>query len=117
MILGIGCDIVETKRIHKLYESRPEQFLSKIYSKAEQLKFKENNSIAYLAKRFAAKEAVAKALGQGIGELAFNEIEILNNEKGAPFVNILKSGYEHLIFHISLSDEKTLAIAYAVIEK
>ena len=95
----------------------PERFLSKIFSKNEQVRFQELNSISYLAKRFAAKEAVAKALRQGIGKLAFNEIEILNNEIGAPFVNVLKAGYENLKFHVSLSDEKTHAIAYVLAEK
>lgn len=77
----------------------------------------EDNKIAYLAKRFAAKEAISKALGVGIGEnLSFQDIEISNNDLGKPIVLLEK--FPDIKIHLSLSDEKEgLAIAFAIAEK
>ncbi|HAG52543.1 MAG TPA: holo-ACP synthase [Alphaproteobacteria bacterium] len=118
MIIGIGTDICEINRIQP-----GEGFANKILSESEQevLKAKKNKQV-YLAKRFAAKEAISKAFGCGIGsKLSFKDISILNNEAGAPYVEISETAKSKLVdfssIHISISDEKNYAIAYVIVEK
>jgi holo-[acyl-carrier protein] synthase len=118
MILGIGTDICNISRI------KPNTgFANKILSITElEILNTKTNKQAYLAKRFAAKEAVAKAFGCGIGKkLAFKDICILNDETGKPFVQISQNAVEKLTefsnIHISISDEENYAIAYVVVEK
>ena len=117
MIIGIGTDICDITRIQP-----GNGFANKILSDVElALLQKKSNKQAYLAKRFAAKEAIAKAFGTGIGKsISFKEITILNNDAGAPYVEIAQSAKEKLPafskIHISISDEKNYAIAYTVVE-
>lgn len=116
MILGIGTDICDINRI------KPGQgFADKILCEDELKVFTiKKNKQAYLAKRFAAKEAVAKAFGCGIGaKLSFKDICILNNDLGAPYVKLLNTTKlpKFSKIHISLSDEKNYAIAYAIVEE
>ena len=125
MIFGIGTDIVEVERIRKL--DSLEKFADKILSLNELEVFKsqiDEEKVTFLAKQFAAKEAVSKALGTGIGkDIRFNQIEILRNSDGKPYLN--HDGMITTIFndlgitktHVSLSDEKEYAIAFAVLEK
>ena len=120
-IFGIGIDIVEVERIKKIHQKYGEKFASKILSNDELKNFlKDKNKIHFLAKRFAAKEAVGKALGVGIknGSILKN-IEIKNDINGKPFVNIKDieklNMTEKKEIHISLSDEKKFAVANAVI--
>ena len=120
-IFGIGIDIVEVERIKKIHQKYGEKFARKILSNNELKNFlKDKNKIHFLAKRFAAKEAVGKALGVGIknGSILKN-IEIKNDINGKPFVNINDieklNMTEKKEIHISLSDEKKFAIANAVI--
>ena len=120
-IFGIGIDIVEVERIEKIHQKYGEKFASKILSNDELKNFlKDKNKIHFLAKRFAAKEAVGKALGVGIknGSILKN-IEIKNDINGKPFVNIKDieklNMTEKKEIHISLSDEKKFAVANAVI--
>ena len=120
-IFGIGIDIVEVERIEKIHQKYGEKFASKILSNDELKNFlKDKNKIHFLAKRFAAKEAVGKALGVGIrnGSILKN-IEIKNDINGKPFVNIKDieklNMTEKKEIHISLSDEKRFAVANAVI--
>ena len=125
MIFGIGTDIVEVERIRKL--DSLEKFADKILSLNELEVFKsqiDEKKVTFLAKQFAAKEAVSKALGTGIGkDIRFNQIEILRNSDGKPYLN--HDGMITTIFndlgitktHVSLSDEKEYAIAFAVLEK
>lgn len=127
MIYGIGTDIVNIERIAALYKKDKERLLRKILSETEQeiiAKIKlESQQIGYLAKRFAGKEAVAKALGTGIaGGLNFSDIEILNNDKGQPYVNINNNlaTRQKIIseqIKISLSDDSPFAVAFVVIER
>lgn len=130
MILGIGTDLVEIPRLKLSIERYGEKFLNRIFTPLERQaadKLEDGKRIAYYAKRYAAKEATSKALGSGIGRLAgWQEIETLNNEKGAPVVQIsgqtaaalqvLSQGAEARLF-ISLSDERKYASAFVVIEK
>ena len=120
-IFGIGIDIVEVERIKKIHQKYGEKFASKILSNDELKNFlKDKNKIHFLAKRFAAKEAVGKALGVGIrnGSILKN-IEIKNDINGKPFVNIKDIEKLNMTakkeIHISLSDEKKFAVANAVI--
>lgn len=119
MIHGIGCDIVKIARIARLLEKSGEKFLDRVYSE-EELELapvEPKLYVAYLAKRFAAKEAFAKALGTGIGqEIAFNKISVLNNEMGMPYLSV-DARYSKYKIHLTMSDEKTYAIAVVVLEK
>ncbi len=122
---GIGTDLVDIARIAGLYEAHGERFVKRILSEAETLLFnQQHQSIAFLAKRFAGKEAVAKALGTGIGaKVAFTEISITNQVNGKPVVQLLGKAerlYSELGIHevlISLSDEKHYALAFAIVTK
>ena len=129
MIIGIGTDILEIKRIGKILNKHDKKFIKRIYGSNEisVIENKKNNLDHYLSKRFAAKEATWKALNpkRGTG-LIFNEIETLNHKNGKPF--LLFSGMMEryvkekekelrakLKFEISLSDEKQYVIAFVVI--
>ena len=124
MIFGIGTDIVEVERIMNM--NSLDKFAKKILS-FEELKvckpLTEEKKISFLAKQFAAKEAVSKALGTGIGEsVKFNEIEILRNEYGKPYINstgMLTNIFDDLGIiktHVSLSDEIKYALAFVILE-
>ena len=120
-IFGVGIDIVEIQRIKETYSRYGERFARKILSNSELRDFYKNkNKISFLAKRFAAKEAVGKALGVGIknGSILKN-IEIKNDLNGKPFININNikklNMTEKKEIHISLSDEKKYAVANALI--
>jgi len=118
MIIGIGTDIVDIRRIEDLIKkSGWDKFAKKILSAQEikDLKPKQKNSATHLAKRFAAKEAIAKALGTGIGKTSFADIQITNNSKGAPKAKMDK--LKNIKIHISISDEYPYAIALAIAEK
>ena len=123
-IFGIGTDIVDVSRI-KIYLSKNKNSKKKIFSlneiKIVETKF---NKIGSYAKRFAAKEAFSKALGSGISNgISFNEIEVVNNNKGKPYIVLL--GKTKLIVNrtlkkkykvfLSISDEKKYALAFVVI--
>lgn len=121
MIIGIGTDIISIGRIEYALEAYGAKFMQRILTENErnyviEIHNKENK-VAYLAKRFAAKEAISKAIGTGIGEdLSFQDIEISNNSEGKPIVKIKK--YPEITVHLSLSDEKEgFAIAFALAEK
>ncbi|HBS26010.1 MAG TPA: holo-ACP synthase [Gammaproteobacteria bacterium] len=123
-IAGIGTDIVEIDRIRQIYLRHPEKFISRILSESEQRDFAEiDNKAAFLAKRFAAKEAAAKALGTGIGEhAAFVDFSVTHSAEGQPILDIqgrakaLMQQRNLVASHISLSDESALALAFVVFE-
>ena len=124
MIFGIGTDIVEVKRIRNL--DSLEKFADKILSLNELEVFKsqiDEKKVTFLAKQFAAKEAVSKALGTGIGkDIRFNQIEILRNSDGKPYLNhdgIITTILNDLGItktHVSLSDEKKYVLAFVILE-
>lgn len=121
MILGVGADVVQIPRIERLYIKLGKKFLEKNYHALEIEEFRKlSNSekqISFLAKRFAGKEAFAKALGVGIGQIAFKEIAIINNKLGAPVVKIFSKMFEEdkYSIHISLADDYPVAIAYVMV--
>lgn len=115
MIKGIGIDLVELARIKDAYERNP-RFAERILSENELSRFKtlsEKRRIEFLAGRFAAKEAYAKANGSGIGgELSFQDMEIATDENGKPyFVKPKRVGV-----HVSISHSDQYAIAQVIIE-
>ena len=128
MITGIGSDLVDIRRIEKLYTRFGEVFLRKLFTQAEIdfARTRKNAAIATFAKRFAAKEAFAKALGTGIGSRAhWLEISIVNDASGKPECIITGDTLKTLMqsqpagknkhVHVSLSDEYPLAQAFVII--
>ncbi|MFY9310111.1 MAG: holo-ACP synthase [Bacteroidia bacterium] len=122
MILGLGTDIAEVARIAKSVEDI--RFKERVFSPAEiaycESRAHKNESFAA---RFAAKEAFFKALGTGWrGGLAFNEVEIQNDDLGKPTLHLTGTTAEILIekkiksIHVSLSHTKETAIATVIIE-
>lgn len=91
MIVGIGLDLVEIDRMKEIIRSQP-RFPNRILTEAEFELYKdlsERRKIEFLSGRFAAKEACSKAFGTGIGkELGFQDIEVLNDEKGKPILSV-----------------------------
>ena len=124
MIIGIGVDIAETERVAKLCEQYGERFARRILCDEEMQEYRRRrHSSSYLALRFAAKEAVAKACGTGIGaELGFHDMQIEHDSAGKPLLRFFESADE-LVQRlqvrnalISLSDEKHYVVAMAVLE-
>lgn len=116
MIEGLGNDIIEIDRVKNAIE-RTETFVKKVFTDKEiEYAEKGNRKYEIYAGRFAAKEAVAKAMGTGI-KFPMTDIEILNNEEGKPFVelhNDLKEKYCGYIFMVTISHNKTSAMATAI---
>tara|TARA_B100002051_G_C16592872_1_gene563725 strand:- start:137 stop:526 length:390 start_codon:yes stop_codon:yes gene_type:complete len=125
-IIGNGVDIVENRRIKKSLKLKG--FIKRVFTKNEISKSKKlKNKINYFAKRFAAKEAFVKAIGEGFRDnINFNDININNDKKGKPLINIsnnikkiIKKKFKlkkYKIF-LSLSDEKKHSIAYVIINR
>ena len=125
-IFGIGTDIVNIKRIEKSLKRHGAKFKNNIFSKNEITYCdKKRNSSSFYAKRFAAKEALSKALGTGISKsIKFKNIEIFNDSYGKPFIKLIGSANDYLKkkiknkkynIHLSLSDDKPLAHATVII--
>lgn len=108
MIKGIGVDIV---KIDRMYEQP--NIAKKILSNEELEKYQSfttsNRKAEFLAGRFAAKEAYVKALGTGFGKITPQDITVLNDELGKPYINKPNT-------HISISHEKEYVISYVIIE-
>lgn len=124
MIYGIGTDIVEVSRIEESLARFGESFAQRILSEREWLEFEQSQIKArFLAKRFAAKEAFAKALGTGLrGPATFGNIGVAHDDLGKPVLDIAEELQVYLeqrgirACHLSLSDEKALAVAFVVLE-
>jgi holo-[acyl-carrier protein] synthase len=121
-IIGTGIDIVEIARITKSYERFEENFASKILHDDELIELEaSNNKSAFLAKRFAVKEAFVKALGTGIRDnVHWRKMYVQHDAKGKPslmftseFAQEIKA--ENLDVHISISDETNYVVAQALI--
>jgi holo-[acyl-carrier protein] synthase len=119
MILGLGNDIIEIKRIRKSVDRHGYRLISRLFTTKEQdYCFKYKDPIPHFAGRFAAKEAIVKALGTGFGEHAgWQDIEILNDEKGRPvveFSNALNQQFNNPQILISISHCELYATATAL---
>ena len=123
MTIAIGTDIVEIQRIANVLERQGDKFVQRILTESEIAEYQaRGNSVAFLAKRFAAKEAIAKALGTGIGRgISFQHMIVSNNSEGAPQVELQANAAERLKqlggtnVLLSLSDEKNYALAFVAI--
>ncbi|MCS7002106.1 MAG: holo-ACP synthase [Dehalococcoidia bacterium] len=117
-MLVVGVDLVAIDRIARLMERFGDRFLRRVYTASE---------IAYcagrapsLAARFAAKEAMSKALGVGVGQVAFREIEVVADREGRPTVRLAGNAQRRAEalqvteWAISLSHERRHAIAFVV---
>ena len=126
MIFGVGSDIVDIQRIHGILKRQGERFLLRVFTKAESAyALAKLDPAPTLANRFAAKEAVFKAIGTGkaLG-FSWRDVEILNDPMGKPYVNLngkaktyLDEKLKDYHIHLSLSHSDHLAQAFAVIEK
>ncbi len=115
MIIGIGADITDIRRIEDLLEKFGGKFVSRVFNESERIDLNSPKAAAHYAKRFAGKEAVAKAFGTGIGRIGFRDITIGNHESGQPFATVEGAG--DAVVHISLSDEYPYAFAMVVVEE
>ena len=116
-IIGLGTDICQTSRIEKVMRLKKDSFVKRLLTENEIAKAK-NIDVAFVSKRFAAKEAVAKALGTGIGEgLSFHDFEIVREGNQKPMVHMMHAHFKNLTFHLSISDEKEYAVATVLVEK
>jgi len=123
MIFGIGTDLVHIPRMQDLLDKHGDKIATRILSDAEFEAFKQAvNPAAFLAKRFAAKEAAAKALGTGFRDgLSLRHIAVENNKLGKPELTFHQRGLlllqEMKIGQslVSLSDEKDYAIAFVTL--
>mgnify|MGYP000303375308 FL=1 len=124
-ILGIGVDIINNKRIK--FSIRKKDFIKRIFSQNE-IKFSKKIKLKtnYFAKRFAAKEALSKALGIGFrNNLNFKDIEILNDKLGKPYyfkskkiTNIVNKKFKTKRYNLflSITDEKDYSIAFTILQ-
>ena len=124
-ILGIGVDIIENNRIKNSIKNS--NFINRIYSSKElKLSIISRNKVNYFSKRFAAKEAFAKALGTGFrNDLNFKDIEIMNDKFGKPYYSktkkitqIIRKEFKVKSFNcfLSISDENNYSTAFTIIQ-
>ena len=124
-ILGVGTDIIDNRRIKFLIKKK--LFISRTFSIKEINNSKKNsNKINFFAKRFAAKESFAKAIGTGFRKsLNFKDIEILNEKNGKPYF-LITNKIDKIIFRefkvkkyklfLSISDEKDYSVAFTILQ-
>lgn len=125
MILGTGVDIIEVGRIRASYERFGDRFIRRLLRDPEiEYCLSHRNPAPFLAARFAAKEAVSKAFGTGIGQhLGWQDIEVRKKTSGEPFVVLHDKGLDlmnarradHL--HLTLSHTEMHAVAVAILEQ
>ena len=126
MIYGNGIDIIDINRIRKVIDKYGNRFKKRCFSVSEiERSEKRKNSVESYAKRYAAKEACAKALGTGLARGVFwKDIEVKNNQFGKPFIKLHGKAKEifknmnktsNAQVEVSLSDEKKYAIANVTI--
>ncbi|MBN2479232.1 MAG: holo-ACP synthase [Parachlamydiales bacterium] len=118
-IKGIGTDIIEVKRLKNVIKRKGNAFLEKVFTKKEIeycQKFKKN-PYPHLAARFAAKEALSKALGIGLGKISFLDIEITNDSRGKPIIELsssIKKEFNNPTILLSISHTEIYALATVI---
>jgi holo-[acyl-carrier protein] synthase len=118
VILRTGVDLIEIDRVGEVVGRHGRRYLERIYTPAELTQ--SLNNTEYLAGRFAAKEAVAKALGTGIGDVAWQEIEVLGDEQNAPVLRLYGAAQERATemglteWSVTISHSMSHAVAFAV---
>ncbi len=128
MIFGIGTDLIEIARIEAAYARHGERFAERILGPDELLRYHARRArlprrgVVFLATRFAAKEAVSKALGLGIRmPMSWRAAQVVNAPGGRPEVRVAGAlaafvAERHLRLHLSLTDDSALAQAFAIAE-
>ncbi len=128
MIIGLGSDLIDIRRIEKSIARHGERFTNRVFTQVEQQKSdKRKNRAASYAKRFAAKEACCKALGTGISNGVFwRDMGVVNDKNGKPtmkltngaakrLAEIIPNGYQPHV-HVTITDDFPLAQAFVIIE-
>jgi holo-[acyl-carrier protein] synthase len=128
VILGIGSDLCDIRRIEAVLERHGERFVARVFTDVERRKSERRAArAASYARRFAAKEACAKALGTGLARgVFFRDLGVVNLPSGAPTMALTGGARERLaaltpkgheaVIHVSLSDDPPMAQAFVVIE-
>jgi holo-[acyl-carrier protein] synthase len=128
MILGIGSDLCDIRRIEKTLARHPERFTQRVFTEIERARAERKaNPAATYAKRFAAKEACAKALGTGMNRGVFwRDMGVVNQRSGQPTMVLTGGAAERLasltppghkaIIHLTITDDQPYAQAFVVIE-
>lgn len=133
MIIGIGTDLLEIARVRSILEQRTgARFLERVLTPRERelAQARKGRLAEFTAGRFAAKEAVTKALGCGIGkQVSLQDIEVLPDEKGKPICRLSNAAWARLypagsepsaaelVIHLSITHSESAAMAYAVVER
>ena len=124
MIIGIGTDLCEIGRIEQALTRYGDRFARRVLVEPEFQRYMSHKKAAsYVAKRFAAKEALSKALGMGIRTpMTWHNVGVLNRKSGAPFFE-MSSALSALVaskgirtIHLSITDERAMACAFVVLE-
>jgi len=128
MIMGIGSDVIDIRRIEKTLARHPERFIERVFTDLEREKSdRRKERAASYAKRFAAKEACAKALGTGLAQGVFwRDMGVVNLPSGKPtmiltggaaarLAKILPAGHDAVV-HLTITDDFPLAQAFVIIE-
>ncbi|MBX9451211.1 MAG: holo-ACP synthase [Mesorhizobium sp.] len=128
MIIGIGSDLIDIRRIEKTLERHPERFIARVFTDVEREKSERRKErAASYAKRFAAKEACSKALGTGFARGVFwRDMGVVNLPGGKPtmaltggaarrLAQMLPAGHEAFV-HVTITDDFPLAQAFVIIE-
>ncbi|MBE7942597.1 MULTISPECIES: holo-ACP synthase [Ramlibacter] len=129
MIVGIGTDICDVRRIRASYERHGERFLDRVLAEGERRVWRARSArwpdrgLRFLATRFSAKEAFSKAVGLGMRmPMAWRLCEIANHASGQPYIVLhggLKDWFEArgLTAHVTVTDESDYAASFVVVEK
>jgi holo-[acyl-carrier protein] synthase len=125
VIFGIGVDLVETPRIERLLDQYGERFARRVLTELEWPGFERSNKkVLFVANRFAAKEAFSKAMGTGFRyPVTLQNISVVQNKAGKPgyvlseALSAMMAQHEIAGHHLTISDEKSMACAVAIIEK
>ncbi|BCH25897.1 holo-ACP synthase [Mesorhizobium sp. L-8-3] len=128
MIIGIGSDLIDIRRIEKSLERHGERFIARIYTEVERARSEgRKQRAASYAKRFAAKEACAKALGTGMaGGVFWRDMGVVNQPGGKPTMRLTNGAAARLekmlppgsrpVIHLTITDDYPLAQAFVIIE-
>jgi len=128
MIIGIGSDLIDIRRIEKTLERHGSRFTERVFTDGERAKAESRKlKAATYAKRFAAKEACSKALGTGLSYGVFwRDMEVINLPSGKPTMRLTNGAETRLqsmmpegakpVVHLSITDEYPMAQAFVIIE-
>ncbi len=128
MIIGLGSDLIDIRRIEKSIDRFGDRFINRLFTQIEQAKSDgRNQRAASYAKRFAAKEACSKALGTGLSHGVFwRDMGVANLPSGKPTIELTNGAFERLklmmpddhkpVIHLTITDDYPLAQAFVIIE-